>query len=146
LEEIFEIQGFMEVNFDLAALLRTEIDLRYGAYQKALQAGWQTINEVRRAEGMPPIPDGDEPYIQSQNRPLSVIAQANDLNPSGTPSGAADPGAPPPDQPPPSSDQPSADGEGDAPSSSGEAFDVDRARKLLQNKLIARGIIHAQGQ
>jgi HK97 family phage portal protein len=46
--------------FNVEALLRTDTTTRYSAYKLALDARWQTINEVRRIENMPPLPGGDE--------------------------------------------------------------------------------------
>jgi HK97 family phage portal protein len=132
LEDIFEIGGSMEVEFDLDEMLRTEIDLRYAAYGKALQGGWTTINEVRRAEGLPPIPNGDEPLVQAQMRRLSVVAEATNLDQAG---GAGGPGGGDGGGDPPPEDNP--------PEEPPKMFDIDRTRNLLGNKLRARGVIHA---
>jgi HK97 family phage portal protein len=58
--------------FDLGALLRTEMDVRFTAYRDALQSGWATVNEVRALEDLPPVDGGDEPMIQIQYQPLSM--------------------------------------------------------------------------
>ena len=41
------------------ALLKPDIVKRYEAYKAARQAGWQTSNEIRGLENLPPHPDGD---------------------------------------------------------------------------------------
>lgn len=41
------------------ALLKPDIRTRYDAYKAARQAGWQSSNEIRALENLPPHPDGD---------------------------------------------------------------------------------------
>lgn len=60
--------------FNVEALLRTDTTTRYSAYKLALDARWQTINEVRRIENMPPLPGGDE-IQKPQPAPVAVPAQ-----------------------------------------------------------------------
>jgi HK97 family phage portal protein len=106
LERAFEFPPTYELRFDLTAALRTEIDVRYAAYQTALNAGWQSINEVRAAEGLDPVDGGDEPRVQMQYVPLS---QAN--------------GPPAPAAPPVPADDPS------------KAFDRRRVRRMVAERL-----------
>jgi HK97 family phage portal protein len=57
------------VRFNVDALLRTDTKTRYEAHQIALNAGFKTVNEVRRSEGLPALPGGDAlaaPRAQSQ--------------------------------------------------------------------------------
>lgn len=91
--------------FDLSALLRAEIDVRFDAYQKALAAAWITPNEVRASEGLAPVKGGDEPHIQSQYIPLS---KSGEVPPA--PGAAAPGGATPADdtQPQPDTEKPGA--------------------------------------
>jgi HK97 family phage portal protein len=91
------------VRLDLAPLLRAEIDIRFDAYQKGLQSGWSTINEVRALEGLDPVEGGDEPHIQSQYVPLSQAgeAMAAKVNPS-----PAEPPKPADDEEPDEDDAP----------------------------------------
>lgn len=49
-----------EIKFDVDELLRADIKTRHEAYLKGKQAGWMTANEIREAEGMEPLPGGDE--------------------------------------------------------------------------------------
>jgi HK97 family phage portal protein len=74
-ERAFQFPPTFEIKFDLAALLRTEIDVRFAAYQTALNAGWQSINEVRAQEGLEPVDGGDEPRVQMQYVPLSAATE-----------------------------------------------------------------------
>lgn len=41
-------------------MLRASMSTRFEAYVSARQAGWLSINDIRRREGEPPIPDGDD--------------------------------------------------------------------------------------
>jgi HK97 family phage portal protein len=72
LREGFELDDAHFVEFDLDNLFRTEIDTRFDAYQKAINAGFYTINDARTREDMPPVEGGDEPLVQAQYRPLSA--------------------------------------------------------------------------
>jgi HK97 family phage portal protein len=83
----FDFPPTFEVKFDLSALLRTEIDVRYTAYTQALNAGWQTVNEVRSQEGLGPVNGGDEPHVQQQMIPLSS-ADGKQANAAPTPAPA----------------------------------------------------------
>jgi HK97 family phage portal protein len=56
---------FAEFNTD--ALLDADLASRYEGYSKALASGWMTRNEVRRAEGLNPLPGLDVPLVQSNN-------------------------------------------------------------------------------
>lgn len=48
------------VKYNVDALLRGQQKERYEAHRNAIQAGWKTVNEVRAAEDLPPLPGGDE--------------------------------------------------------------------------------------
>lgn len=100
----FDFGTRFKVMFDLDALLKTELDQRFGAYQKALQSGVLTINEARALEGYGPVKGGDEPMIQSQNVPLSIAVENAKNPPAPQPAiagpGAADPPAEDPAQDP----------------------------------------------
>jgi HK97 family phage portal protein len=55
------------VEFNLDSLLRGDTMSRYEAYEKSLKNKWQTINEVRAIENLPPVPWGDRPWGQEQD-------------------------------------------------------------------------------
>jgi HK97 family phage portal protein len=95
--------------FDLTALLRTEMDVRFVAYRDALQAGWSTINEVRAMEDLPPVEGGDEPMVQIQYQPLSMAGEPKSVVPSpfGT-NTDPDPPKPPTEPDPDDDDEPPA--------------------------------------
>ena len=46
--------------FSYDELVRADLATRAEAAQKALTAGWRTINEVRGAEDLPPVDGGDK--------------------------------------------------------------------------------------
>jgi len=76
LGDAFGLRDPLAVEFDLDALLRTDIDVRYAAYKDGLQSGFMTINEVRKLEGLPPVDGGDVPYLQQQYWPLGAWQDA----------------------------------------------------------------------
>jgi HK97 family phage portal protein len=57
------------VRFNRDAVVAVDLATRVEAHDKALRAGWRTVNEVRRLEDLPPVPDGDRllwpPYAQT---------------------------------------------------------------------------------
>lgn len=63
------------VEFNLEGLLRGDSAGRAAFYQSGLQNGWTTINEVRRHEGLAPVPGGDVPRMQMQNVPITEAGQ-----------------------------------------------------------------------
>lgn len=58
--------GELYFEFNVAGLLRGDAQSRYEAYAKARQWGWLSVNDIRRLENLPPIPDGDT-YLQPLN-------------------------------------------------------------------------------
>jgi HK97 family phage portal protein len=62
--------------FNTDALLDADLAARYEGYAKALQNGWMTRNEVRKLEGLNPLPGLDVPLVQSNNM--------GTVNPDGT--------------------------------------------------------------
>lgn len=61
------VQGF-HFRFNMDGLLRPHTKDRYEAHKIAIEAGFKNKDEVRRLEGLPPIPDGlGEIFVESQN-------------------------------------------------------------------------------
>ena len=58
--------GKAEAWHDVAGLLRGDKASRYAAYNTGRQGGWLSVNDIRRAEGMPPIEGGDT-YLSPLN-------------------------------------------------------------------------------
>lgn len=70
--------------FSIGALLRGDTAARFAAYQIAVQNGWMSQNDVRIAEDLNPIPDGDNYW-----RPLAW-ARLGDVHTSVKPDNGSD--------------------------------------------------------
>lgn len=69
--------------FNVAGLLRGDLQTRYEAYAKARQWGWISVNEIRALENMNPIANGDV-HLQPMNmEPAGQPAQASLFGPKG---------------------------------------------------------------
>jgi HK97 family phage portal protein len=75
LDEGLELPSRYRTEFDLDPLLRMDAPTRYEAHDKAIKAGWKSPNEVRLVENLEPVKGGEEPIMQQQNWPLSVLAE-----------------------------------------------------------------------
>lgn len=82
MERSLELGSGIEVEFDLRPMFRMETDTRYDTYQKALNAGFMSINEVRAEEDLPPVKGGEEPRVQVQYVPLSLATGIGVSNPA----------------------------------------------------------------
>lgn len=60
------LPGNQRAKFNVEALLRTDTTTRYAAHKTAIEAGFQTINEVREIEGLAPL---DEPVTPAAPAP-----------------------------------------------------------------------------
>jgi len=69
-----EIGARLSVEFDLRELLRGDVAARTAYYQARFNAASITPNEIRGEEGENPIAGGDEPFVQQQYIPLSMVA------------------------------------------------------------------------
>jgi HK97 family phage portal protein len=107
-ERAFDFPPSFEIAFDLAAFLRTEIDVRFAAYAASLNGGWQSINEVRAQEGLGPVDGGEEPRVQAQYVPLSQATGPPEPAPAAPPPPSEPPAEPPP-EPAPESEKESVD-------------------------------------
>jgi HK97 family phage portal protein len=124
----FDFASDWSVQFDLSAILRAEIDVRFDAYQKALAAAWLTPNEVRASEGLAPVKGGDEPHIQGQYIPLS---QSGAKPAAPAPGAPGAPGAPAPKPGEPAPSEP-------VPDEPGASIDPATVRLLLRQRLNGR--------
>ena len=79
------LPGGQYVQFDYDALLRGDIEGRYGAYAKAVGSstamGWITPNEIRAREEMDPVKGGDELYMSNRMMPAGFPPAANNPPP-----------------------------------------------------------------
>lgn len=73
----------MGVMFDLEGLFRLDPVQRATRNAAAVKGGYWSPNEARATDNLPPVKGGEEPYLQQQNFPLSVLAMQPP--PSSTP-------------------------------------------------------------
>lgn len=72
---------FVRLNMD--ALLRAGTKERYEAHQIAIESGFETINEARKLEDLPPVPWGDGPPTSQQTPPADQPSMP--MRPQGGP-------------------------------------------------------------
>jgi HK97 family phage portal protein len=68
--------GTIYAEFSVEGLLRADSAGRAAFYNSALNNGWMSRNEVRRAENLPPIEGGDIYTVQSALVPIQQLGQA----------------------------------------------------------------------
>lgn len=103
----FDLPDDVSLSFDLSVLLRGDITARYANYRVGAQ-GWLTVNEIRDAEGLDPVEDGDVIFRPVNMAPLgSDVFAANAVDPSqpgiGSEQGGENPDAGNPHEDAPSS-------------------------------------------
>lgn len=103
-DQAFDLADDVYCEFDLAGLLRMELDARFTAYSEAIRAGVLTINEARRLEELPPKEGGDTPLVQMQYQPLAMAGMQPRAPGAAAP--PVDPNAPNPDDPNPDDTNP----------------------------------------
>jgi hypothetical protein len=94
-DAMLELGPSMTMAFDLDFLLRTEIDLRYEAYGKGINAGFLRVNEVRKKEGLPPDEHGNDLLAQGAMRTLEDIVEGVPATAPGSPATPPEPPNPP---------------------------------------------------
>lgn len=65
----------IKIEFNIEGLLRGDSAGRAAFYATGLNAGYLTINEVRRLENLPRVEGGDTPRMQMQNVPITEAGQ-----------------------------------------------------------------------
>ena len=65
-DKLFGFTGNKFIELDTQALLRTDFEGRINGLTKAVQGGLFTPNEARSKEGLSPVPNGDDAYMQQQ--------------------------------------------------------------------------------
>jgi len=73
LSDTVQQRGTFFFEFQLDGLLRGDIQSRYAAYQTGRQAGFLSINDIRRLENLDPIDNGDD-YLEPLN--MQPVGQA----------------------------------------------------------------------
>lgn len=64
-----------EFEFDFEGLLRADQKSRFDGYRVGIQGGIATPNECRRWEGLPPVPGGDQLYMQGATLPIDKLGE-----------------------------------------------------------------------
>jgi HK97 family phage portal protein len=64
--------------FLMDEVLRGDFEQRADSYQKAVNSGWLTINEVRRYENLTPVDGGDQSFVNSTMVPISAAGQQDE--------------------------------------------------------------------
>ncbi len=62
------------VEFNVSGLMRGDTATRFEAYAKGRQWGWLSVNDIRRLENLPPVPNGDK-YLQ----PLNMVEAGKEI-------------------------------------------------------------------
>ena len=114
-DDVFGFTGTDFVELDTKALLRMDYAGRIDALARATQGGIMSPNEARATEGLHKVEGGDEPFMQAQNTPMSLLAQiaAAKLTPE------------PAQEPPPADIAPAAEPE--------KSIDLDVTKALLRS-------------
>jgi len=66
--------------FEMAALLRSDLKTRYEAYKIGREGGWLSANEIRKRDNLPPIDNGDEYFMPLNMAPVSLVVQSLEAN------------------------------------------------------------------
>lgn len=64
----------IEIRMDMGDLFRSDMDTRAKFYSEGIGHGWLTINEAREREGLPIVPNGDDPLVQVNQIQLSAMS------------------------------------------------------------------------
>ena len=110
LDTAFALASDIELEFDVDAIFRTDLDVRFAAYKEGINTGFLTINEARAQEGLPNVTGGSEPLIQVQYQPLSKLGKEPPTPAAPTPDTPATEEPSPPE--PTGSDKPAKDDDG----------------------------------
>ena len=65
--------GRRRIRFDREALYATDLLTEAAYYEKMLQTGVYTVNELRRRKGQPPVPGGDIPLVSANLKGIGTI-------------------------------------------------------------------------
>lgn len=71
-----ELEDGYYIKFNVNAILRADPKTRYEGYQKAIQSGFMTPNEVRALEELEPLPGGDQLLINGNMLPIEMAGSA----------------------------------------------------------------------
>lgn len=69
--------GWRRVRFDREVLYMTDLQTKSVYYEKMLQTGIYTVNELRRREGQSPVEGGDKPLVSANLKTIDTIINEN---------------------------------------------------------------------
>jgi HK97 family phage portal protein len=72
-----ELWGRRRIRFDREALYTTDLQTEANYFEKMLQTGVYTVNELRVKKGQAPIEGGDTPLVSANLKGLDVLLQEN---------------------------------------------------------------------
>lgn len=72
--------GKRRIRFDREALYTTDLQTEALYYEKMLQTGVYTVNELRVKKGQPPIPGGDIPLVSANLKGFNTIINESNNN------------------------------------------------------------------
>jgi HK97 family phage portal protein len=93
LDQVFGLSADgLFVEFDVSALTRASLMVRYQAYRAGISGMFIKPNEARRAEGLPDDPDGDKLYQPTNMAPLGFEPTGSETGPGSDMTGQPAPG------------------------------------------------------
>lgn len=73
--------GRRRIRFDREELYTTDLSTESAYFEKSLQTGVYTVNELRVKKGQPPVPGGDTPMVSANLKGLAtIISESNTIN------------------------------------------------------------------
>ncbi|MEA4928579.1 MAG: phage portal protein [Candidatus Limiplasma sp.] len=77
------VKGGLRWRFDMTSLIRADTATMANKHNLAIRGGWLTPNEVRRTEGMPSLPEGDQLLAARDLLPLKLIEAGKTITGKG---------------------------------------------------------------
>jgi HK97 family phage portal protein len=74
------VWGKRRITFDRETLYTTDLQTEGNYYEKMLQTGIYTVNELRAKKGMPPVEGGDVPLVSANLKGIDVVIQESNNN------------------------------------------------------------------
>ena len=70
-----ELWGRRRIRFDREKLYTTDLQTEAAYFEKMLQTGVYTVNELRAKKNRPPIEGGDTPLVSANLKSIDIIMQ-----------------------------------------------------------------------
>lgn len=94
LERLFDLPYNEEFRFDLDTLSRASLAVQVETLAKGVMGGVMSPDEARKKLGYGKVPYGDEPRLQAQQVPLSMVGKTMDTSAPTTPNNNQEPNNP----------------------------------------------------